>query len=175
LRQEEVKAASTLLGQSDTAIESRARQEITTTFRGDGSYERVRTYFPSGRKEWKGAATAEAPQTSDLSPNERGDQRKWLPNRWQHLMPMETRLKILQSLRHRQPMRHHLLQRPTQTITPVEDAQDGQEPLFATCALAVTGSTDATAPMYDILIGNDVAEARQYGILGIKQRTQSRA
>lgn len=166
LRQEEEKAASTLLGQSDTAIESRARQEITTTFRTDGSYERVRTYFPSGRKEWKGAATAESSQTSDLSPNELGGSAQVAAQ--QKAAPDAEGDEVEDTAIPETPAADAPSSATTahETITPVEDAQDGQEPLLPP-ALSVTGSTDATAPMYDILIGNDVAEARQYGILGI--------
>ena len=59
LRQAAKQADATLLDEPETVIEQRVQQEITTTFRSDDSYQRVRTYFQLGGMSKGGWTRAE--------------------------------------------------------------------------------------------------------------------
>lgn len=163
LRQDEERAASTLAGESDAAIESRVQQEITTTFRTDDSYDRVRTYFPWVRKEHVAAATGVTLTTPNTSAD--GQTQSSLKAVQQGRSPTaEVEAAEEGALR---------VAPATDLPSPIvaTDQTSVEEPQEAPVAPLVSSATsrDDSGPMppsYDILIGNDVVEARQYGILG---------
>jgi hypothetical protein len=165
LRQQEERSDSMLLGQSEEAIESRAHQEITTTFRTDDSYERVRTYFPSGRNERTGTPAGATPITHDL--RSAGRQAPVQKATQQESAPVEGAEEVAETAIPETPA----IDAPSsaltthQTILSVDESQIAQGSSLSSLSTSEDDSGSAP-PTYDILIGNDVAEARQYGILG---------
>jgi len=170
LRRAATNASVTLLAESEIMAEQRAEQMVTTTFRSDESYDRVRTYFGSdaalGRRQaWSGKSPDHSlsptishtedrePESEPISPNSAptiGGERQ-VADSTSAIISSNNQLPIVVT--------------GQITATSAENKPD-TGPIAPVEVSLLETVNPSSMPAYDILVGNDAPAAQQYGILG---------
>jgi hypothetical protein len=171
LRQADVRSSAKLLEEPEEAVNLRSQQMITTTFRSDESYQRVRTCFHTNGITDDARTNEHTSPPHDLEDmdytevqvvteeiaaetNSSAD-REWDQPTTSHRLVMDEG--------HEQMVTSFQQVTPDSSIAP----NHSEQTILAITSSDQSSDLSAAPPVYDILVGNDALDAKQYGILGM--------
>jgi hypothetical protein len=170
LRQAAAQGRASLLEEPETAAEQREQQEITTTFRTDDSYEQVRTYFRlegTSKDDWADRELESKRTSQHVTEVDQPPANAEQPGSSTPVSTLGGQFAAKGSMLAATGAEERL---PALAAPPKGTLESDARPSAGQSTPSeVTPAKDDVVPpppAYDILVGNDVPKAVQYGILG---------